>query len=427
MGIEIARRIPSDPRGPATIRQPWLLIGRLVWISLAVLLLVIVGILASRGSRLLLLEDNISDSFAALSDLMTYHAYVRIVLTTRYLVLATYWLTAAFIFWRKSHEVIGLATATMLLVMPMFFNLGGQVPDSSLTVFTRDIDRILSAAWPIIMLGLLSVILVLYLFPSGYSASRGISLAALLMGLAFTALALLAATELAVNGVMVSSAVGRPAGALLIGILFLGVVSQVYRYARISGPVERQQTRWVLASLAVTLLWSFTISTQDPFRSYDRWATPWALLRIFGGVLVAALLPLSVAWAIVSRHLWGIDVIIRKTLVYTLLTGALLLVYLSSILLLQTLFTRLTGNTSTLATILSTLLIAALFLPLRRRIQNVIDRRFYRRKYDAVQVLEQFAATARDETDLDRLTAELTRVIQETMEPEHITILLRKD
>jgi hypothetical protein len=108
-----------------------------------------------------------------------------------------------------------------------------------------------------------------------------------------------------------------------------------------------------------------------------------------------------------------------------LLTGFLLLVYFTSIVVLQGVFSRITGQDSTLATILSTLLIAALFLPLRRRIQSVIDRRFYRRKYDAQKTLEQFAHTARDETDLDRLTAELLRVIQETMEPEFVSIWLK--
>ena len=102
----------------------------------------------------------------------------------------------------------------------------------------------------------------------------------------------------------------------------------------------------------------------------------------------------------------------------------MLLVYLISIVVLQGIFSRLTGQDSTLATILSTLLIAVLFLPVRRRVQTLIDRRFYRRKYDAAKVLEGFAATARDETDLDRLTAELARVIQETMEPESVSVWL---
>lgn len=415
---------PIGRQGPATISGPWLLLARLGWSAVALLTFVIVGILASRGSRLLLLEDNVSDSFRALSGLMTYHDYVRIVLATRYLVLAVYWLTALFIFWRKSHEVIGLATSLMLLLLPGLINLAPAVPDARLTVFTRNVDRVLSWSWQLAMLGLVAFVLVLYLFPSGRSVGLKVTRTAWLLTLAVVLTVLLG---LAVGETSTSGTAAQVSGVLGLLVLGLGVASQIYRYARVSGPAERQQTRWVLTALVITILWVFTVGSIDPFRSYDRWATPWALLRIFGGVVVAALLPLSVAWAIVSRHLWGIDIIIRKTLVYALLTGALLVVYLSSILLLQTLFTRLTGNTSALATILSTLLIAALFLPLRRRVQELIDRRFYRRKYDATKVLERFAATARDETDLDRLTAELTRVIQETMEPEHITILLRKD
>ena len=222
-----------------------------------------------------------------------------------------------------------------------------------------------------------------------------------------------------------SETLGPPASALLLGLLALGIVSQVYRYLRVSGPVERQQTRWVLAAVAITLVWVMMVVNLDPFRSYDPWAGPWALFKLFGTVAVAALLPLSLAWSIVSQHLWNIDVIIRKTLVYTLLTGFLVLVYLGSVVALQGVFTRLTGQDSTLATILSTLLIAALFMPVRRRVQALIDRRFYRRKYDAQKTLEQFAATARDETDLDRLTAELVRVIQETMQPESVSVWLR--
>ena len=102
----------------------------------------------------------------------------------------------------------------------------------------------------------------------------------------------------------------------------------------------------------------------------------------------------------------------------------LALVYFGSVVVLRGVLSPITGD-STAAVVLSTLLIAALFLPLRRRVQAVIDRRFFRRKYDAEQVLARFAATARDETDLDALTAELLRVIQETMEPESVSLWLR--
>jgi hypothetical protein len=137
------------------------------------------------------------------------------------------------------------------------------------------------------------------------------------------------------------------------------------------------------------------------------------------------LFPITVGIAILRYRLFDIDVIIRRTTSYAILSGILLLVYFGSIVVLQRLLSPLTGN-SQAAIVLSTLLIAALFLPLRRRVQDSIDRRFFRKKYDAEQVLAQFAATVRDETDLDALTAELVRVIQETMQPEFVSVWLKE-
>jgi hypothetical protein len=119
-----------------------------------------------------------------------------------------------------------------------------------------------------------------------------------------------------------------------------------------------------------------------------------------------------------------VDPIIRRTLVYSILTGLLALIYFSGVVLIQQVF-RVEGQAQWV-TVLSTLAIAALFSPLRRRVQNVIDRRFYRRKYDAAKTLAAFAITARDETDLDRLTARLVEVVQETMQPAHVSLWLKE-
>ncbi|HOU41552.1 MAG TPA: hypothetical protein PK829_09810, partial [Promineifilum sp.] len=132
----------------------------------------------------------------------------------------------------------------------------------------------------------------------------------------------------------------------------------------------------------------------------------------------------ALAIAVMRYRLFDIDVLIRKTTSYAILTALLALVYFGSVVVLQRVLSPVTGE-STAAVVLSTLLIAALFLPLRRRVQGLIDRRFFRKKYDAEQVLARFAATARDETDLDALTTELLRVIQETMEPETVSLWLR--
>ena len=223
---------------------------------------------------------------------------------------------------------------------------------------------------------------------------------------------------------------GLPDSALALfwgSFLTLGPFSQTYRYRKSSTPVERQQTKWVVFGFAVMaglILLQFlrvlVFPSDDSLRTF--------IIQDFYFDLAALFIPLSIGISILRYRLFDIDVIIRKTLVYTALTALLALVYFGSVVLLQRLFGVLTGvaEGSPLAAVVSTLMIAALFTPLRRRIQDVIDRRFFRKKYDAQRVLTQFAVTARDETDLDALTAELARVVQETLQPEEVSLWLRK-
>lgn len=401
---------------PVTLRGKWLYLGRAIWVVLALAIFIVTVTLVSRYRGLLLIGDDISRSFNALPQFMSYATFSRLVQWGRYAVLAVYNLTALLIFWRRSDELMGLITSLLLLLLPFWFDLGGSMPYDCC-----DPSSPLGWVWFLAIFGLVLAIIFLNIFPSGRFPATW---ARRLFWLGSAALFIVIIVS-SVFGSRVEEWLWPVSSGVTISLLGLGVVSQAYRYMRVSGPVERQQTRWVVASMALVIFWLFAIYQNTPFRSWNPWAGPWALLQIFGTLLVVALLPLSIARAILRYHLWDIDVIVRKTLVYALLTGFLIVVYFTSIVVLQSAFSRLTGQDSTLATILSTLLIAALFLPLRRRIQRVIDRRFYRRKYDAQKTLERFAQAARDETDLDRLTAELLRVIQETMEPEHVSIWLK--
>lgn len=213
-------------------------------------------------------------------------------------------------------------------------------------------------------------------------------------------------------------------GNSLIMLLFLaGIVSLVLRWRRSSGE-PRQQIKWLAFFFATagTLFLAIEVLGAAFYPAiFEGWFYLLALVPFWLG------LPLVMGLAIFKYRLYDIDVVIRRTLVYTVLSALLALVYFGGVVLLQRLFGALTGvEQSPLAVVVSTLAIAALFAPLRRRIQNAIDRRFYRKKYDAQQVLAQFAVVARDETDLDALTGELARVVQETIQPESVSVWLRQ-
>lgn len=197
----------------------------------------------------------------------------------------------------------------------------------------------------------------------------------------------------------------------------IGLGSLFSRY-RGGDSVVRQQIKWVLLAVVLWIVPAFFFVVPIP-GAESLSESAFAITRV-----TAIFVPIAMAIAILRFRLFDIDLIIRRTLVYGALTVLLAIIYLGSVTLLQSLVTSVAGRESPVIIVISTLVIAALFAPLRRRIQDFIDRRFYRRKYDAELILSQFAITARDQVDLDALSAELTNVIQETLQPESVTLWL---
>jgi hypothetical protein len=277
-----------------------------------------------------------------------------------------------------------------------------------------------SAWWiPTQFLNTLSVIfifLVFSLFPNGRLVPRWIGLVNL-GWIAFTGLALFLPSDLSTLPSWFSVLMVM----LLAGLFLALVVAQIHRYRKVSSPLERQQTKWIVFSLAVVVV--VFLAWEVPFITVPSMSgSVYTLISTLVFTVTSMLIPLSFGFAILRYRLWDIDVLINRTLVYGSLTGLLALVYVGLVIGLQFLLRGLINQTSTPAIVVSTLVIAALFQPLRRRIQKVIDRR----KYDAARIVAAFSASLRNEVDLSQLSEQLIAVVQETMQPAHISPWLRK-
>ena len=273
----------------------------------------------------------------------------------------------------------------------------------------------------------LTISFLLLLFPHGQLLSprwRPVAWLAAGVTIAGTALLAIVPWDLLDPGVPAQNPVGieglrylgiaPPAPIFLFGIptMLLCVASLVLRFKR-SRAEERQQLKWFVYA-GVVVVGALFVPLLVPGAASS-------LLQL----LVMPSLPVAAGIAILRHRLYDIDVLINRTLVYGALTATLALVYFGSVAALQYAFRALTGGDSQLVIVASTLAIAALFGPLRRRIQTVIDRRFYRRKYDAARTLEDFSRKLRDETDLERLAGGLLASVQETVQPEHASLWLR--
>jgi len=205
------------------------------------------------------------------------------------------------------------------------------------------------------------------------------------------------------------------------------VVVQWYRYQRVSSPLERQQTKWVVFGFAVFVISDFIGIVPDLL--FPVTVSPGSLyLPVYSAVegILVLLIPLSFGFAMLRSRLWEIDAIINRALVYGLLTTSLLALYLVLVFGGQYLLASLFGKNNTVVLVVSTLIVASLAIPLRRHMQALVDRRFYRSKYNAAQVVTRFSATLHNEVDLNQLCEQLLAVVQETMQPAHISLWVRQ-
>ena len=267
------------------------------------------------------------------------------------------------------------------------------------------------------------------LFPDGHLPSRRWLPVAALAGLSMIGVLAINAFTETLTGQIINYQIANPIGIkglapsvdnplfpfLVFGILlslFGAVASVIVRFRRSRG-LERQRLKWFLGAGALIPLMITTAYLPNVLGAF-----------IVGFILVC--LSTAIGTAVLRYRLYDIDILIRRTLQCSLLTGLLALVYFGGIVLLQSIFRALTGEASQFAIVISTLGIAALFSPLRLRVQEFIDRRFYRKKYDAERSLAQFAVIARDEVDLQALAASLLGVVQETMQPDKASLWIRK-
>jgi hypothetical protein len=288
-----------------------------------------------------------------------------------------------------------------------------------------------SWAWILPSIGLLTFLLLL--FPTGKLPSSrwrwfaGLIIAVTLVGMISSALSCGTVSGLGTiqNPVCIEGFYNIYEGiwSQLIDVLFIGAVASVFVRLRRARGVERQQIKWFAYAAAVAAIGPI-LAYGIPEATGALWVAWPGLVLFIAGLLG---IPIAMGVAILRYRLYEIDLIINRTLVYGALTAILALVYFGSVTALQYLFSLLTGQGNTLAIVTSTLAIAALFNPLRRRIQSFIDRRFYRRKYDAAKTLEAFGIRLRDETDLERIAEDLAEVVDETMQPAHVSVILRSE
>ena len=407
-----------------TLRGRWLIVAQLAWVAVAVLTagVFVVGIPGefarlqapcTGGVSCVWVPRLTAHKARELGELgLSTDLFAAYFVAVEVAFMAVSFAIGAAIFWRRSDDRMALLVSLMLITF-----------GASLTVPYPLMDLPLLwkfSAEAVSFIGITLLILFIYLFPDGRFVPPWTRwLAAAWIGLMVPLTFFVEALHALLGNPWVNALFAT-------GLVGTTLFAQVYRYAWVSGPSQRQQTKWVVFGIVAALggscvLLLLALIVQRGLLSSLVGNTAWFLLML--------LIPLSIAVAVLRYHLYNIDLLINRTLVYGSLTALLAAVYFGGVAATQAIFRALTDQEQQpqLAIVVSTLVIAALLMPLRRRIQSFIDRRFYRRKYDARKTLEAFSAQLRDETDLDTLGDELMNAVQETMQPAHVSLWLRPD
>jgi hypothetical protein len=320
------------------------------------------------------------------------------------------------IFWRRSDDWLALLAAFFLIV---FITTYPGISASTLGIAVPALNPLIAF---LSVLGQVSITLFFLLFPGGRLVPRWMGLILLLAIIQVVTSVLPAASPLNSNN-WPSWVTG-----LFFGLIPYAAIifSQIYRYRRVSNPAQRQQTKWVVYGILIVVSGFLVLGPLFSafFPAVSSSDSPYSLFQLIYPFLTL-LLPLSIGFAILRYRLYDIDVLINRTLVYGILTVLLTLLYFGLIFALQSLFQGMVHQSNAVAIVISTLVIAALFQPLRHRLQRFIDRRFYRNKYDAAKTVEAFSATLRNEVDLGQLREHLLTIVQETMQPAHVSLWLR--
>src|SRR6266581_5104328 len=410
-------------RTEGRLRGRVLLLARVVWLAFALFNFILFGINLLQplfGGQTKICPLTFTCPYDAPTLLALQHAHISLSAYTSYVTGFGFFSSLIFvglsvlIFWRKFDQLAGLLASFCFLL------IGLQPLAGDLSSLPTAIQVFVNVIQTLLLLFCLGFFLVT--FPDGRFVPRWswlIGCAPFVQGIFFM-----------LPGPF--NILSWPVPLFLIELAFAygsPIAVQVYRYRRIYTPAQRQQTRWVIYGLtSFLLLFLFTIAMDGLIPTGSGVGSLLYLANTSLTQLAFLLIPLSVTIAILRSRLWDIDVIIRRTLVYSTLTVILALLYVGLVFGLTWLLGEFAGlgEQSPVIIVASTLAIAALFQPLRHRIQAIIDRRFYRRKYDAAKTVEAFSATLRDEVDLSLLREHLIRVVQDTMQPSHVSLWLHE-